>query len=620
MNGDLVTSAAAMLVGRRSLFLTVILTYSLHLVLGTERCGYSEARVANQTEVERDGNCIPFYTGSTPHGTPCDVLYKEDITYVYISNHRRGGNFQEYLRFFLDATLTFNLIQPKCINEARKILCHYFLPTCGNETVFVPPTSVCQGVCEYLRSLCPKEFAALADYFSSRPDLGHSGITLLNCSNTGEYIAPLNHCCSDLDIAIPCTKVNSSGDLVPDPECMRSDSVTLPSPSPSAEPQSTEPPTSSGRDGNVIAGITIAILVVTITFTVVVTITVTIVWSKKRKRKEKHAEKNPTSYYDSSRSADSMRYQGGHDHLLPRRPDPTQRVVRVPSSYIRQMADEKLLIPGRSLNLLDTIGQGEFGVVYRGNLTGWRAQREHSLVAVKTLKGVFGGADVSNMIEESVKMAKFSHPNVMRLIGVCIDKGTSPYIVMPYMAYGSLLSYLKKQRVELTLANDDDQELVTATQSKLLSMCLQVAKGMSYLADQQFVHRDLAARNCMIDENFILKVADFGLSEDIYARNYFRQGIQNSEGEGCVKLPVRWMAVESLHDGIFSEKTDVWSFGVTLWEIFSLGKIPYPGVDPFSLIQFLDDGGRLGKPANAACSDDMYSCISHVPACTIATQ
>jgi serine/threonine protein kinase len=271
------------------------------------------------------------------------------------------------------------------------------------------------------------------------------------------------------------------------------------------------------------------------------------------------------------------------------------------------MADEKLLIPGRSLNLLDTIGQGEFGVVYRGNLTGWRAQREHSLVAVKTLKGVFGGADVSNMIEESVKMAKFSHPNVMRLIGVCIDKGTSPYIVMPYMAYGSLLSYLKKQRVELTLANDDDQELVTATQSKLLSMCLQVAKGMSYLADQQFVHRDLAARNCMIDENFILKVADFGLSEDIYARNYFRQGIQNSEGEGCVKLPVRWMAVESLHDGIFSEKTDVWSFGVTLWEIFSLGKIPYPGVDPFSLIQFLDDGGRLGKPANAACSDDIYS-------------
>ena len=123
----------------------------------------------------------------------------------------------------------------------------------------------------------------------------------------------------------------------------------------------------------------------------------------------------------------------------------------------------------------------------------------------------------------------------------------------------------------------------------------------------------------------MLKVADFGLSEDIYARNYFRQTcLQGSEGEAPVKLPVRWMAVESLHDGIFTEKTDVvgafykvklvhlicvsthqWSFGVTMWEIFSGGRSPYPGVDPFTLIRFLNEGGRLDKPANAACSHEM---------------
>ena len=130
-----------------------------------------------------------------------------------------------------------------------------------------------------------------------------------------------------------------------------------------------------------------------------------------------------------------------------------------------------------------------------------------------------------------------------------------------------------------------------------------------------------------IDARFVIKVADFGLSEDIYARNYFRQGKQGEigeYGESSVKLPIKWMAVESLNDGIFSEKTDVvriirmcslliidvccclqWSFGVTCWEVFSTGKNPYPGVDPFSLIRYLERGERLERPLNTACSQEM---------------
>ena len=127
----------------------------------------------------------------------------------------------------------------------------------------------------------------------------------------------------------------------------------------------------------------------------------------------------------------------------------------------------------------------------------------------------------------------------------------------------------------------------------------------------------------------MIKVADFGLSEDVYARNYFRQvSTQEEDGETPVKLPVRWMALESLNDGVFSEKTDVvrehyflekaihlksehvflvqWSYGVTCWEVFSLGKNPYPGVDPFSLIRYLERGERLDKPLNAACSLEMW--------------
>ena len=127
-----------------------------------------------------------------------------------------------------------------------------------------------------------------------------------------------------------------------------------------------------------------------------------------------------------------------------------------------------------------------------------------------------------------------------------------------------------------------------------------------------------------IDARFVIKVADFGLSEDIYGRNYFRQEKKEEYGESSVKLPIKWMAVESLNNEIFTEKTDVvrfiimcsiymidvccclqWAFGVTCWEVFSTGNNPYPGLDSFSLIRYLERGERLERPLNTACSQEM---------------
>ena len=113
------------------------------------------------------------------------------------------------------------------------------------------------------------------------------------------------------------------------------------------------------------------------------------------------------------------------------------------------------------------------------------------------MEGLYSKEDVNSIMEESLKMSSFDHPNVLSLIGVCLDLGQAPHIVMPFMARGSLLSYLKKERPNLTISENSDDNIILDARKQLLSMCLQVAKGMSYLAQQKFVHRDLAARNCM---------------------------------------------------------------------------------------------------------------------------
>jgi len=126
-----------------------------------------------------------------------------------------------------------------------------------------------------------------------------------------------------------------------------------------------------------------------------------------------------------------------------------------------------------------------------------RIQPTLKTVAVKTLKGFFDQNEVNKIMEESVKMKQFNHPNVMSLIGVCTDAGPAPYIIMPFMANGSLLSYLRKERPNLLLNETADDDLVLEVKKRLTVMCSQIANGMEYLSAERFIHRDLAARNCM---------------------------------------------------------------------------------------------------------------------------
>ncbi|KAL5475131.1 hypothetical protein EMCRGX_G027190 [Ephydatia muelleri] len=261
------------------------------------------------------------------------------------------------------------------------------------------------------------------------------------------------------------------------------------------------------------------------------------------------------------------------------------------------------IVSSDQIRVIHTIGEGEFGVVYRAHLLQLNTRAEPQLVAVKTLKGLFTMNDLCSMMGEILKMQDFHHPHVMTLIGVSFDANHTPSMVMPFMANGSLLSYLKNNRSSLLLTQAADEEKMHTAQKLLMKMCYQIAQGMAYLAENKFVHRDLAARNCMIDGDGVIKVGDFGLSEDVYRTGYFRL----DKGSSGVRLPFKWLAPESIRDGVFNEKTDVWSYGVTCWEIFTCGRLPYAGVDPCDLPKLLERGRRLERPENAACPETMYS-------------
>ncbi|CAI8014077.1 Tyrosine-protein kinase transforming protein RYK [Geodia barretti] len=173
---------------------------------------------------------------------------------------------------------------------------------------------------------------------------------------------------------------------------------------------------------------------------------------------------------------------------------------------------------------------------------------------------------------------------------------------MPFMSNGCVLEFVKHHKDELLCINATAPQVISAKKT-LLNICHQISKGMEYLAMQKFVHRDLAARNCMIDRNGEIKVADFGLTEDMYGTNYFRRRKSVTGSEE--KVPLRWMAAESIEKDIYTEATDVWSFGVTVWEIFTCGRIPYTGIPAMGLLKELQRGQRLERPDNEACLDEV---------------
>ena len=270
-----------------------------------------------------------------------------------------------------------------------------------------------------------------------------------------------------------------------------------------------------------------------------------------------------------------------------------------------------------NIKQISALGTGLFGEVILANTVGLSYQylgignSNNSTismkVAVKFLKAT-ATTDVKQAFDKEIKfMSRLKDDNAIRLLGICTT-GT-PFIMMEYMENGDLTSYL--QQLKFTT---DTKKLPSAneiTLNALVYMSYQIASGMKYLSSCKFIHRDLAARNVLVGINYTVKIADFGMSQNLYSAHYCRVG-------GCSVLPIRWMAYEC-YFGKFSVKTDVWAFGITLWEIFMLCQhLPFKDFNNQQMIEDATKGASRKIPDQPEnCPDDIYciikSCLRHEP-------
>lgn len=259
--------------------------------------------------------------------------------------------------------------------------------------------------------------------------------------------------------------------------------------------------------------------------------------------------------------------------------------------WATELAD--ILLPRDQVSLGDPLYRGTFGCLYKGSVRGLSVEqpRKKLEVLIKALQDEADVDTITSFMQEAMIVKGLKHPNIVELVGVVLQRMAPPYIVTPLTRNGDLGHFLKISRAT-------SARMQTITSRQLLKFGIEICRGMDYITQKQIVHRNLSAKNCIVNDDLSIKITDFSLARDVNSTNLNDKGIRS-------RLLVKWTAPEGLAEqGQFSEKSDVWSFGVVLWELVTLAKAPYQAIDNSKMEQYLLAGHRLPQPSN--CPYDLY--------------
>ncbi|XP_035746701.1 muscle, skeletal receptor tyrosine-protein kinase isoform X2 [Egretta garzetta] len=522
---------------------------------------------------------------STYRGEVCSAILAKNALVFFNSSYADPEETQELLVH--TAWTELKMVSSFCQPAAESLLCNYIFQECNPSGAGPAPKPVCRENCLAVKDLyCFKEWLSMEE--NSQKGIYKPGLMLLTLPECNRL--PSLHQDPSACTRIPFFDFNKENITT---------SLSLGTRKPNGETPNVPPPPPFSPTYSM----TVIISIISSFALVVILGIVTLVCCHRRKQ-----------WKNKKRESETPTLTTLPSELLLDRLHPNPMYQRMPL-----LLNPKLLsleYPRNNIEYVRDIGEGAFGRVFQARAPGLLPYEPFTMVAVKMLKEEASADMQADFQREAALMAEFDNPNIVKLLGVCAV-GKPMCLLFEYMAYGDLNEYLRDR---------SPRNLCSLVHSSLdarfrlpnpLALCCtsqlciakQVAAGMAYLSERKFVHRDLATRNCLVGENMVVKIADFGLSRNMYSADYYKANENDA-------IPIRWMPPESIFYNRYTTESDVWAYGVVLWEIFSYGMQPYYGMAHEEVIYYVRDGNVLSCPDN--CPLELYNlmrlCWSKLPA------